>query len=351
MFCIECGRENVKLHNGRCSSCFAACNELITIPSDITVEFCAHCSSTHVGDKWLVTTQPEEEIIAEKIVQESVPDENAEDILLEIDPINQKGSILEMLVKASGTVMGVPIKREFALNVKLNRSVCPECSKHASGYYEAVLQLRGDKRPLNSEEIKKADEIIGNLLEKLFRKNRMAYLAQRVEIKEGIDYYFGSYKAARKVSNALKEQMGGLIGESPRLMGRDKSAGKDLYRIWISFRLPFFHEGDFITHERHVGQVSDINGKRILIRDLKTMQKISISWREYSNLEMSASGEEVKSTTVTSITPTEIQLLHPETYQPIDLDFLPEFSEIKIGDQVKVVEILEKIYIIPPIYS
>ncbi|HOI39346.1 MAG TPA: NMD3-related protein [Methanobacterium sp.] len=349
MFCIECGKENVKLYQGRCSSCFASGNKLITIPPDITVEFCAHCSSIHVGDKWVENKQPEEEIIAEKIVQESVPDENAKNVVLEIEPINQKGSILEMLVKASGTVLEVPIKKEFTLNVKLNRNVCPECSKHASGYYEAVLQLRGDKRPLDPDEIMRADEIIKKLLEKLFPKNRMAYLTQRIEIKEGIDYYFGSYKAARKVSNALKDQMGGVIGESPRLMGRDKSAGKDLYRIWISYRLPFFHKGDFIIHKKHAGQIIDINGKRILIHYLKTMNKISLSWREYSNLEMVAHGEDVKTTTVTSKTPTKIQLLHPETYQPIDLDILPEFSDINIGDQVKVVEILEKIYIIPPI--
>lgn len=348
MFCIQCGKENVKLYKGRCSSCFASGNKLITIPSDMTVEFCAHCSSIHVGDRWLESKQSEEEIIAEKIVRESVPDENAEDIVLEIDPISQKGSILEVLVKARGTVLELPVKREFTLKVKLNRSVCPECSKHASGYYEAVLQLRGDKRPLDSVEIKSVDGIIEKNLKKLFRKNRMAYLTQKVEIKEGIDYYFGSYKAARKISNALKDQMGGLIGESPRLMGRDKSVGKDIYRIWISFRLPFFHKGDFITHDKHVGLVIDINGKRILIQDLETMNKISLSWREYSNLELVAHGKEVKTTTVTSKTPTKIQLLHPETYQPIDLDLLPEFSDMNIGNQVNVVEIHGKIYIIPP---
>ena len=147
-----------------------------------------------------------------------------------------------------------------------------------------------------------------------------------MEIKEGVDYYFGSFKAARKVSNALKDQMGGMIGESPRLMGRDKSAGKDLYRIWISFRLPFFHNGDFILHKKHAGQIIDINGKRILIHDLKTMNKISLSWREYSNLEMVAQGEDVKTTTVTSKTPTKIQVLHPETYQPIVWIYCPNFQ-------------------------
>lgn len=347
MFCIECGKEDKELFKGRCHSCFAASNKLITIPSELEVESCAHCSSIHVGDKWMETKLSEEDFIAQTIAQESVPDEDAEDVALEIDLINQKGSILEMMITASGKVLGIPVRKEFKVNVKINRNACPECSKYASGYYEAVLQLRADTRPLEAEEIQAADDIIKRLLDKLSKKNRMAYLSQRIVIKEGVDYYFGSYKSARKISNVLKEQMGGMLGESPRLMGRDKSAGKDLYRIWISLRLPIFQKGDFITHEDHVGQIIDINGRKIVIMDLETLENISISWREYSNLEKVAGKEDVKITTVTSKTPTEIQLLNPETYQPIDMDLLSELADIDIGEEVEVIEIKGKIYIIP----
>ncbi len=347
MFCIECGKEDEKLFKGLCSSCFASGTKLITIPSEVEIEICAHCSSIHVGDKWLVTEQSEEEIIAETIASESVPEKDAKEVVLEIDLINQKGSIFEILVNARGKVLEVPVKREYETKVKINRNSCPECSKYASGYYEAVLQLRADERQLESYEIQNANEIIKSQLDKLSRKNRMAYLSQKLELKEGFDYYFGSYKAARKISNALKEQMGGILGESPRLMGRDKSAGKDLYRIWISLRLPTFQKRDFIIYDNHVGYVIDLNGRKIVICDLDTLETRSISWREYSNIEMIAGKGDVKTTTVTSKTPTEIQLLHPDTYQPIDLDILPEQENMNIGDQVEVVEIRGKIYIIP----
>ncbi|WP_209626691.1 60S ribosomal export protein NMD3 [Methanobacterium petrolearium] len=348
MFCIECGKEDEELFKGLCKTCFAARNSLIHIPSELEVEVCAHCSATHVGDKWMETGKSEEELIAETIVRESVPDEDADAVVLEIDLLNQKGSMLEILVIATGKVAGVPIKREYKVNVKLNRSVCPECSKYASGYYEAVLQLRADDRSLASDEIQSVDDIIKHQLEKLSRNNRMAYLSQRLELKEGVDYYLGSLKAARKISNSVKENMGGILGESPRLMGRDKSAGKDLYRIWISLRLPFFQKGDFLNYGEHIGRVIDLNGRKITIQDLETMNKTSLSWREYSNLKMAVMRDDVKITTVTSKTPTQIQLLHPETYQPLDLDILPEMSEINIGDQVEVVEIKGKIYITPP---
>jgi len=346
MFCIECGKEEEELFKGLCRSCFAEKNVLISIPPEVAVEFCAHCSSVHVGDKWLETKLSEEEFIAETIVQESVPDENAEDVVLEIDPINQKGSLLEIMVLAKGKVLEVPLKREYKINVKINRNVCPECSKYASGYYEAVLQLRADNRPLEVEEIQSTDKIITRLLDKLSRSNRMAYLSQRAELKEGVDYYFGSYKAAKKISNVLKDQMGGMLGESPRLMGRDKSTGKDLYRIWISLRLPCFQKGDFLSYDNHVGQIIELNGKKIIIHNLENGENLSISWREYSNLKVAAKRDDVKITTISSKTPTEIQILHPETYQPLDLDIRPDLEDINIGDEVKVVEIEGKIYII-----
>ena len=54
----------------------------------------------------------------------------------------------------------------------------------------------------------------------------MAYVSDVSVIKEGVDYYIGSYKAARKITTAVKDVMGGVVQESPRLVGRDKSTRK-----------------------------------------------------------------------------------------------------------------------------
>ena len=97
-----------------------------------------------------------------------------------------------------------------------------------------------------------------------------------------------------------------------------------------------------------MGQVIDVNGRKIVIMDLETLENLSISWREYDNLEKVAGREDVKITTVTSKTPTEIQLLHPETYQPVDLNMMSQLTSINIGEEVEVIEISGKLYIIPP---
>jgi nonsense-mediated mRNA decay protein 3 len=347
MFCPQCGRENEYLFKGLCHLCFIAQSPLITLPSELEVEFCTHCTSTHLGGKWKELNLSEDDIIAKTIYEGCIQDMDAEDVNLTLEIVNQKSSVQEIMVKAKGKVLEQPLQRECRIKVNINRTICPECSKFVSGYYEAVIQLRADQRPLKPDEIQKADEIISRRLEKLLRKNRMAYLTQRTELKEGVDYYLGSYKAARKISRLLKEQMGGMIRESPRLMGRDKSTGKDLFRIWISLRLPIFEKEDFLAYGDHLGQIIDLKGNKIILRDLDTMEITSQSWREYPNLIRVAKRQDIHTTTVTSKTPTSIQVLHPENYQPSDLDIRPELSFLNIGDQVKVVEIRKKLYILP----
>jgi len=100
----------------------------------------------------------------------------------------------------------------------------------------------------------------------------MAYISQRAQIKEGIDYYIGSYKAARKLTESLKNKLGGMINESPRLMGRDKSAGKDLYRVWILLRLPHFLKGDFVKYNDLPNQVTGYDGSKIYLKDLESQR-------------------------------------------------------------------------------
>ena len=139
-------------------------------------------------------------------------------------------------------------------NVRINHTVCPDCSKKSSGYYEAVIQLRADERELDSDEIANAEEIIGRVIEKQARKDKLAYIPQIATPKEGKDYYIGSLKTARKVAGQLKEELGGTTKESPRLISEDKSTGKGLYRIWISLRLPKFIKEDFVRYNETIYQ-------------------------------------------------------------------------------------------------
>ena len=346
MFCPRCGSEDQELYKGICTSCFVKEAKIISIPQDLEVTICAHCSSLLKGIKWEDSELSEEELVTLAVMGNYETPSYVQDLELSVEILTIRGSIYECIIHAEGNVMGTRIIEEHTTNVKIKKGACPDCSKYASGYFESVIQIRADKRFPSPKELQTIDQIIRAKISSLSVKNRMAYVSDVSVIKEGVDYYIGSYKAARKLTTAVKDIMGGVVQESPRLVGRDKSRGKDLYRIWISIRLPDFQKDDFIEYEKRKGQVKGFDGKKIILNDLESPSVWSILWKEYNKIKVVARSSDLKTTSVTSKTPKTIQILDPDTYQPVDININDEISDLEIGDEVKVVEIEGILYIL-----
>ncbi|HTX61104.1 MAG TPA: 60S ribosomal export protein NMD3 [Methanobacterium sp.] len=345
-FCPRCGKTDELLSGGLCLSCFLEDFRLISVPDVINLTICTQCGSIQKKSRWYDSHLTIEEKAAETIIEHVEESKSVVDVHITLELENVRGSTLEYVLSVIGKVQGRELSQEYLVKVEVNKSVCNECSKYASGYYEAVIQLRADNRVLTSVEIASADDILRKRLEKLSQNNRMAYITQRAEIKEGVDYYIGSLKAARKLTDFLKNSLGGVVNESPRLMGHDKSAGKDLYRIWILLRLPEFQRGDFVRYNETFTEVKNFDGNKIYLEALDSGQHLSIPWKTSSQLEIVAHKEDVTKALVSAKTPDYIQILHPETYQPLDIPITPGFLDIKIGEEVLVVDIDGNFYML-----
>jgi len=346
MFCPRCGSEDEELIHGICKSCFVKEAKIISIADELEITICAHCSSLLKGIKWEDSELSEEELVSFTVMENLETMEHVEDLEVSVEILTVRGSNYECLVHAEGNVLGKMVVEEYRINIKIKRSVCPDCSKYASGYFEAVIQIRAHNRFPTDEELKTVDQMVRNKIATLSINNRMAYVSDVAALKEGVDYYLGSYKAARKISAAIKDTMGGVLQESPRLVGRDKSKGKDIYRIWISIRLPDFQKGDFVEYENHKAQVKGFDGKKITLKDLDSSDILSVMWREYDKIKVIARSDDIQTTSVTSKTPSTIQILHPDTYQPVDIDINDEISKLMIGNDVKVLEVEGILYIL-----
>lgn len=346
MFCPECGATDVKMINGVCKDCFLKEYQLLKIPDNITVTVCSHCNAKLEEGKWKDSYIPEEEIIYRTLEKNIEVDKLAENEEIELEIDQMRGTIAECYIKAVATVLGEEVVETHTSNVKINKSVCPDCSKRVAGYYEAVIQLRTDSRELNNEEIANAEEIIRHTIEKQSKKDKLAYIPQIAKPKEGRDYYIGSLKSAKKVAEHLKEELGGTIKESPRLISEDKSTGKGLYRIWISVRLPKFEIKDFVKYNKILAEVIAIDVNRIQIQNLENYEKIALKWREYDNIEKIATKEDVKKAIITSKSPNNIQVLDPEDYSPIDLEMNEKFEKYNIGEEIDVIKLENNLYLI-----
>ena len=346
MFCIECGSTDKKMIGEICIDCFLKEFQMIEIPENINVEICSHCNSRLEEGKWQESFIPEEEIIyraLERNIKINDLVEN-EDINLEIDKM--KGTIANCLVEVVGEVYGVSLDETHDVSVRILKTVCPTCSKIQSGYYESVVQFRADSREIKKEEYEMANEIVARTLDKQVKVDKLAYCPQIAKLKEGYDYYIGSLKTGRKIAENLKEEFGGIIKESPRLISEDKSTGKGLYRIWISIRIPEFEIGDFIEYDGKIIQVNDIAKNIVVGNDIKTNKKQNIPLKNINDIKLIKKACDIQTTTIISISPRIIQILDPADYSAVDLEMKDEFNDYNIGDEIKLIKIEDYIYLI-----
>jgi nonsense-mediated mRNA decay protein 3 len=79
---------------------------------------------------------------------------------------------------------------------------------------------------------------------------------------------------------------------------------------------------------------------------LENQDKIALKWREYDSIEKIEHLEGVQKAIVTSKSPNSLQILDPDDYSPIDLEMTEKLEKINIGEEIDVIKIDGKIYII-----
>lgn len=345
MFCLLCNSEE-KLYDGLCKSCYLKEFELVNVPEYATFTVCSHCGATLKHDKWIQTGYYDDEIINDAIQKDISINENVENIEITTEILTNRGTMYDCMIHAYGQVLDDYLEKDYPIEVKVEKGVCPDCSKFYSGYYEAVIQLRADDRKLDDDEIVQADEFISSEIQRLCKTNKLAYVTERIVLKEGVDYQVGSHNAAHKIAENMQKQFGGVITESRKIVGHDKSKSRDLYRSWISVRLPSFHKNDFIEYKDKILKIEKIGSHKFVGLNIKTYDEESISWKEYDKIKKVGSMEDIRSTTVTNVTPSEIQVLDPDTYMTVDLDRNNNLTGINIGQEINVIKLENKIYII-----
>jgi len=185
LFCVECYAKRARLH----------------LPREIVIRVCKRCGRFGVR-RW-----------SEKI--SDLEDEVRKLVKGKFDSIDVK--VDESGKRCLLTIHFGKAKLEKEIKVKLKKSLCDVCQKIARGYYEAIIQLRG-------EAIEKAGELKRELEAKTF-------ISKEVELKNGIDLYVGSTQAAYE---ALRN-LGLRFRTSKKLWGVKK--GKRLFRTTFAVHL------------------------------------------------------------------------------------------------------------------
>ncbi|MEM4267940.1 MAG: NMD3-related protein [Candidatus Woesearchaeota archaeon] len=204
-----------------------------------------------------------------------------------------------------------------------------EKNKH-NNYYEAVLQLRNKRSRVYNDAIDIIESMVTN-------SKREVFISKRLNVTGGIDFYLSSKRFAAIIGRKLNAKLGAEFGVSPKLFSVDKQTSKKKYRLNVLVRLPEITRG-YICRKGHDIFICDGYKEGHVFISLLSGKRARIS---PSDVEILASPEDYLEAIVVKRKP-QLEVLHPETYQPCSVENLKRSD----AEKLKVVLVDGKIYAI-----
>ncbi|MDX1534140.1 MAG: 60S ribosomal export protein NMD3 [Thermoplasmata archaeon] len=228
-FCVECGTEG-PVHDGLCANCLPTKRVLVELPPVLELERCVHCDRFHLPRGWEEVGL--DEAVSATVEKYAAVARDAQDrrTLLHMDLRHPDEVGLRMAHRV--TFPELVAEQLGEGRVRLRRTTCPDCAKQHGQYYEAILQVRAQERPVGEEEVK----TVRHLIEERARGDPGLFVTKEERVHGGLDVYLSSNRAAKALAQRIKGQLGGKVTSSPKLHGR--RGGRDVYRVTYAVRLP-----------------------------------------------------------------------------------------------------------------
>lgn len=243
-FCPVCGKVTDTLVENLCPGCFFKERDIVKVPDILEAEVCRSCLKHRHKGRWTyVEGESFEDVMGNVAFKEvksavKVVDLANPEVGIQLGDTKQKSTAVYLTpvdIHIEGTIKDNVVATDLETTVRIITELCTDCSRQSGGYFKAILQARGAEG-LSRQRKAMIKEKVLTMADTIVKDDPKAFISKITDLKEGVDFYFGSKKAARKIARAIKQEMGGHISESAKLMGRDRQ-GKDIYRISIALRL------------------------------------------------------------------------------------------------------------------
>lgn len=202
LICPRCGRSSrdVGFIEAFCKDCAPV---RLECPPKVQLEVCTRCARAKIRGEW---TNESTRKIADLVLSKCKGE-------FESSGYDEESGVAAFLLPGG-------VKAERSIILERRKTICQQCSRISGGYFEGIIQLRGDR----AKAERKAHELLSRL-------ERKTFIAKTDEKDEGIDIYVGSSKAVV----ALMAELGIKTLITKKLVGRDQ--GKRLYRTTFLIRL------------------------------------------------------------------------------------------------------------------
>lgn len=347
-FCVRCGKRSERLINSLCVECYVEREVALDLPSKIKAKVCRECNAVLKHGKWERRAKSLEEAVEEagfsaieenlRVAGISQPEVGIAFLGAQRSSPKDFFARYRLDVKGSAGEEEVEFSREVKVNVRL--TLCESCQRKASRYYEAVLQIRAHA-PLTEKERRELASFVRREVDAR-RSEDKAFISSYEEKKEGIDFYLGSAKLAKKIANLLLESYGGTVTTSTKLVGVDES-GKSVLRYTYAYRLPRLRRGDVVRIEDKVCEVLRLSRGSVSLLDLATRKSFSLPEKRLSEAEILGRAEDAVKAMVTEAVKGRVQVLEFKDYKTFYFDTpLP----LEVGQEVRILEAKGKVYLL-----
>ena len=204
LMCPKCGKSNkeVQFLEAFCVNCYPF---NLVLPKNIKVEMCKRCGKMKIRGQWTPYDRKTlEEYVASKARGE-------------FEKVEYDSKTKEMVFTVKKGDESAEIRKPFEYEEVI--LICPDCSKISGGYFEAIIQLRGDE--------KKVAKYSKRLTKMLSVKT---FITKSEERHGGTDIFVGS---SREVLGVMSE-LGLRTKITRKLMGLRE--GKRYYRTTFAIR-------------------------------------------------------------------------------------------------------------------
>ncbi len=241
LFCPTCGATDSLFVKGSCLQCFLKEHRLVLLPEKIGLPRCKQCGKISLSGKM---QNFDLEILRQFIKKKCRVKELADaTLIVELLEINEKSLLhkvqkpceksilqeMQAIITAKGVIESTPILAEYKTTISFPAMQCDACMKLKSNYFEAIVQLRGEKAAA-------AFVRLGQLLASLQKRDGLAAIVSATQKKNSIDAIVGSKKAAALAIRQLEREFKTSATKTFKLVGVDRT-GKQKKRETFALRI------------------------------------------------------------------------------------------------------------------
>ncbi|MHA1591237.1 MAG: NMD3-related protein [Candidatus Heimdallarchaeaceae archaeon] len=287
-FCAICGSMDEVLLDNLCETCYKKEHPLeVELLKSLNIAICTDCGELRVLSTRIdpyVKDESLEEVIREVVrsaVLSKFHSADPYDVEFEDDIKNDKimnYGVKEFKLRTKITLQPheefSPFEKDFVTRLKMKRTICNDCSQYKSGYFEAILQVRADKRKLTDDELERFEDIINTMM-KQYEDARLSYILDMEVVPDGITAQVSTKLLASNLAREIQAITAGKLSLAYELK-TTKRDGTEVYQNTYLVRLPEFGKDDIIEYEKDIWKINAVNVDQMRLESLTNRQERKI---------------------------------------------------------------------------